>query len=206
KWDTQALRDLYPTVKEWFEEAYTGDWIATYESYYGKDWQMYGDEFEFEMRNRLSALIREQFVEQFDEAEDEFGEEIWCDIDNGEFATQELLTFYIEQFTTAFLWEKFEESAYKQIADEQNHSLHRQKLANDILNWWKTTFPNLQNQRIEKPDYKSLMLEPQLDAQFKNFSHEWLEFIASNGIRGNFSNSVERAISEIAKKMLFSEK
>lgn len=205
KWDAQALKDLYPTIKEWLEEAYTGDWIATYESYYGKDWQVYGDEFEFEMQSRLSALIREQCAEQFDEAEDGFGDEVWDNIDEAVMSLHELLTVYVGKFPTQVMWERFESHAYLQIADEKNQALYLQNLRDTVDNWWKTTFPNLQHQRIEKPDYKALMLESQIEAQFNNLSHEWLQFIVSHRLSGNLSNSVQMAISNIARKVLSSE-
>ncbi|MCU0481931.1 MAG: hypothetical protein MUE54_12090 [Anaerolineae bacterium] len=198
----EKLKTLYTHLTYWLEDEYIGDWLATYESYYGKHWLTFGDEFDDHMHSVLASLIREQFSEQFEDAEDEDAEEIWYAIYDGELATQALLTYYIGQFTTSFVWEKFEQSAYKQIADEQRHYLHLQELADDILNWWKTTFPDLQNQRIDKPDYKALLLEPQLEVKFRNFSQEWLRFIASHGIRGNVSNSVDKAISEIARKLL----
>ena len=42
----ESMRGMYGTLAEWFENACTGDWNATYQSGYGKYWCTYRGEVE----------------------------------------------------------------------------------------------------------------------------------------------------------------
>ncbi len=204
--DPLLLRTLYDTLAAWLEDEYTGQWTATFESGYGKSWETYGDRVEEQVRDRLTALFRSQYADQFAAQPDELGDEVWDDVDLVKISLEQAILMIIRRIPCAAAWQQFEPLTQQQLAQEKRlaaeRAVHYASIHAQAQQFWDTYFSDLQRVRIDQPQFRQLRIAERLRECFLDADPDVIAAIVEVGLPGNFSNRVSEAVKTIARDAL----
>jgi len=200
--DPLMLRTDYSTLAAWFEHEHTGQWKPTYESGYGKHWETYNDVVENYIRECLTELFHTEYATQFAADEEHGRDTVWDNLCLVEIDLVQALTMIIGRITPAEAWARYEAVTRQQIAEEQRLSAERTALymhkRAQAQQFWQAYFGDLQQVRIEQPQFEELYLEKRLYELFLDTAPDVIEAIAEVGLPGDFSNKVSAHIRALA--------
>ncbi|MBZ0307186.1 MAG: hypothetical protein K8I82_14035 [Anaerolineae bacterium] len=194
--DPQFLRTRYDTLVEWLDNEYTGQWIPTYTSGFGKDWETYGDVVEEHIRECLVELCRIGFT---DDSDDVF----WDDTALVMTQVEQALLMTIRYIPTEEVWKRFETLVHQQITEEKRAAAKRStyiaRMRDFVQEFWQTYFSDIQRTRIERPQFVEMRLEERLRESLLDADPDVVAAIVEVGLPGIFSNSVAAHIKIIAR-------
>lgn len=208
--DPLMLLTKYETLGDWMQNARTGNSTATYMSGVGLHWDFYKSEVNNLISNRVYHLLRAHFLALYAselKAEDEVWEHPeWDYWDDFCLYIEHILSIKISAMTTESIWAQHKLRVLALIDEENRIRDERQRIINRqwqlAKTFWSQHFADTAHQKIEVPQFKELEIEARLRERLLDTDPEIVEAIASVGVPGFFSNSVEAMIKGIAKEAL----
>lgn len=205
--DPLMLLVRHETLDAWLNAEYTGNSQATFMSGMGLYWETYHDDLEDSISEEIAKLMQTHLRPWFAPSDDDFwDDEFWDVVIEVEIPLQSVLGLVVGRMTTSEAWQRFEQVVRLQIEEEKRIQAERAArytaMREQVKQFWKQYFAELEALRIEKPQFRELKLADRLVDVLADTDPQIVEAIAEIGLPGNFSNSVRDAIQQIARQAL----
>jgi hypothetical protein len=206
--DPLILLTRYETLQEWLDSEYTGDSTASFVSGMGLFWDTYADQIKREADERVFELLKSHLQAVLGYDEDDEDDDALMEIVDETVLVQESITkatlLQIGEMATSDVWQRYLPAVQRRIVEEQRkaeeQAAYRTVMQQRIQYFWAHHFPDIEGQRIEKPQFKELHLADRLRELLADADPEVVDAIAELGLPGPFSNSVRDEIQHLARQ------
>ncbi len=200
KADPLMLLARYQTLRDWAENEYTGNSIATYISGMGLDWETFEKAVSNDIEERTYRIL-EAHCKPFLAPSDD--DEVW---ENPEWDEIDIIMIFLNaalrddalQMTTAEAWQRYEAPVRSEIEASRQQAEHHRQMQAWVRQFWEQHFPDIVGNRIEVPQFREMNLEHRITEVLADTDPQIVRLIAELGAPGNYSNRVRVMIKDLA--------